>query len=116
MQAFRRLDITLDQLMNADVEERQALFDRIVLELQRSLDTFEHQHHYVSLAQVMVMPLPAEIGLAAYLAQNLYVLVEAADLGKVMDLIKVPELREPGRQAQCFHLLGAALRDFEVRK
>ncbi|MFA7293133.1 MAG: hypothetical protein WC023_12915 [Rhodocyclaceae bacterium] len=116
LQAFRRLDITLDQLMNADVEERQALFDRIVLELQRSLDTFEHQHHYVSLAQVMVMPLPAEIGLAAYLAQNLYVLVEAADLGKVMDLIKVPELREPGRQAQCFHLLGAALRDFEVRK
>lgn len=116
LQAFRRLDITLDQLMNADVDERQALFDRIVLEMQRSLDTFEHQHHYVSLAQLLVMPLPEEIGLASYLAQNLYVPVEAADLGKVMDLIKVPELRAAGRQAQCFHLLGAALRGFEVRK
>ncbi len=115
LHAFRRLDVTLDQLINADPGERQALFDRIVLEMQRSLDTFEHQHHYVSLAQLMVMPLPEEVGLAAYLAQNLYVPVEAADLGKVMDLAKVPELRAPGRQAQCFHLLGAALRGFEVR-
>ncbi|PWB40025.1 MAG: agglutinin biogenesis protein MshI [Rhodocyclales bacterium] len=114
LHAFRRLEITLDQLVNADPEQRQALFDRIVLELQRSLDTFEHQHHYVSLAQLLVMPLPEEVGLAAYLAQNLYVPVEAADLARVMDFIKVPELRAPGRQAQCFHLLGAALRGFEV--
>ncbi len=116
LQAFRRLEITLDQLIHADFDERQALFDRIVLELQRSLDTFEHQHHYVSLAQLMVMPLPEEVGLAAYLAQNLYVPVEAVDLAKVMDLIKVPELRAPARQAQCFHLLGAAMRGFEVRQ
>jgi len=114
LHAFRRLEITLDQLVNADPEQRQALFDRIVLELQRSLDTFEHQHHYVSLAQLLVMPLPEAVGLAAYLAQNLYVPVEAADLAKVMDLIKVPELRASGRQAQCFHLLGAALRGFEA--
>lgn len=116
LQAFRRLDITLDQLISADPDERQALFDRIVLELQRSLDTFEHQHHYVSLSQLMVMPLPEEVGLAAYLAQNLYVLVGAVDLAKVLDLIKVPELRAPTRQAQCFHLLGAALRGFEVHR
>lgn len=115
LHAFRRLEITLDQLVNAGYDERQALFDRIVLELQRSLDTFEHQYHYVSLAQLLVMPLPEEIGLASYLAQNLYVPVEAADLAKVMDFIKVPELRSPGRQAQCFHLLGAALRGYEVR-
>ena len=116
LHASRRLEITLDQLLNADTEQRQALFDRIVLELQRSIDAFEHQHHHVSLAKLMVMPLPEEIGLAAYLGQNLYVAVEAADLGSVMDLIKVPELRNPGRQAQCFHLLGAALRNFEVRR
>lgn len=115
LHAFRRLDITLDQLVDADADERQALFDRIVLEMQRSLDTFEHRHHYVSLAQLLVMPLPEEVGLASYLAQNLYVPVEAADLAKVMDFIKVPELRAPTRQAQCFHLLGAALRGFEAR-
>ncbi len=113
--ASRRLETTLDQLIDADPDGRHALFDRIVLEMQRSIDAFEHQHHYVSLAQLMVMPMPEEVGLAAYLGQNLYVLVEAVDLGKVMDLIKVPELRAPGRQAQCFHLLGAALRGFEVR-
>lgn len=116
LHASRRIDVTLDQLIEADAEQRQVLFDRIVLELQRSLDTFEHQHHYVNLAKLMVMPLPEEIGLAGYLGQNLYVPVEAADLGGVLDLIKVPELRNPGRQAQCFHLLGAALREFEVRR
>lgn len=116
LHASRRLDITLDQLLDADIEQRQVLFDRIVLELQRSLDTFEHQHHYVNLAKLLVMPLPEDIGLTAYLGQNLYVPVESADLGSAMDLIKVPELRNPGRQAQCFHLLGAALREFEVRR
>lgn len=116
LHAFRRLEITFDQLNDANPGERQALFDRIVLELQRSLDTFEHQHHYVNLAQLLVMPLPEDIRLAAYLAQNLYVPVEAADLAKVMDFIKVPELRATSRQAQCFHLLGTALRGFEVRR
>lgn len=115
LQSFRRLEITLDQLVDADPDQRQALFDRIVLEMQRSLDAFEHQHHYINLAQLLVMPLPEEVGLAAYLAQNLYVSVEAADLAKVMDFIKVPELRSTARQAQCFHLLGAALRGHEVR-
>jgi MSHA biogenesis protein MshI len=115
LRAFRRLDVGLDQLLQADVDERQALFDRIVLELQRSLDTFEHQHYDVSLARLLVMPLPQQLGLAAYLAQNLYVPVDTAELDKVMDLVKVPELRSPARQAQCFHLLGAALRDFEAR-
>ncbi|WP_313953725.1 agglutinin biogenesis protein MshI [Accumulibacter sp.] len=115
LQAFRRLEITLEQLLRAGAEERQTLFDRIVLETQRSLDTFGHQRSYINLAQLMVMPLPEEVGLATYLAQNLYVSVEATDLGKVMDLIKVPELRATSRQAQCFYLLGAALRGFEVR-
>lgn len=115
LHAFRRLDITLDQLVNADPEQRQALYDRIVLEMQRSLDTFEHQYHYISLAQLLVMPLPEEVNLAAYLAQNLYVPVDTADLAKVMDCIKVPELHAPARQAHCFHLLGTALRGFGVR-
>lgn len=113
--ALRRLDISLTQLVEADGEDRLALFDRIVLELQRSLDTFEHQHHYVSLAKLLVMPLPENIGLTAYLAQNLYVPVETADLSQVLDFNKVPALRAPVRQAECFHLLGAALRNVEVR-
>lgn len=115
LRAFRRLEITLGQLVDADPGERQALFERIALELQRSLDSFEHQYHYVSLAQMLVMPLPAEIDLAGYLAQNLYLPVETADLSRVFDFIKVPELRAAARQAQCFHLLGTALRGFEVR-
>ncbi len=109
--ALRRLDISLTQLVGAEGEDRLALFDRIVLELQRSLDTFEHQHHYISLAKLLVMPLPGDIGLAAYLAQNLYVPVETVDLSQALDCSKVPALRTPARQAECFHLLGTALRD-----
>lgn len=113
--AFRRLGITLGQLIEAEADERQSLFDRIVLELQRSLDSHDYQHHYVSLAQLLVMPLPETVGLAPYLARNLDLPVESVDLAKVMDLVKVPELRAPERQAQCLHLLGAALRGFELR-
>jgi MSHA biogenesis protein MshI len=106
----RRIDVSLKQLLDTGEEQRQAMFERIGLELQRSLDTFERQFTFVSLGKLVVSPLAEEIGLSAYLAGNLYVGVETADLGKALDLDKVPALRKPGSQAQRLMLLGSALR------
>jgi len=86
-----------------------------VLELQRSLDHFEHQFHFISLAKVLVAPLPAETGLAGHLAANLAIGVETPDLGSVLDLEAVPSVRQPAMQAQYLRLLGVALRDEEAR-
>lgn len=107
----RHIDISLPQLAGAAEAERATLFERIGLELQRSLDSFERQATFVSLDKLVVTPLDEQIGLAAYLAENLYVGVIAAKLEEALDVAKAPELRRPGLQAQRLMLLGAALRE-----
>jgi MSHA biogenesis protein MshI len=106
----RRIEIGLDMLMNADAERRAQMFERIALELQRSLDHFDRQFSYVPLARLVVGPLPRELGLEVYLAGNLYVPVEAADMSTLLDLGRHEELRDPLQQQRYFYLLGAALR------
>ena len=107
----RRIDVTLTQLMEADDERRNQYFERIALELQRSLDNFDRVYQYVPISKLLLGPMPRDIGLQAYLASNVYVPVESIDLGTVMDFSAVPELKEAARQSQCLRYIGAALRD-----
>jgi MSHA biogenesis protein MshI len=107
----RRIDVSLEQLVGADEEQRPAMFERIGLELQRSLDTFERQFTFVSLGKLIVSPIAESVGLASYLSGNLYVGVETIDLGKALDIDRIPALRQPGVQAQRAMLLGGALRE-----
>lgn len=109
--ASRHIDVSLPQLGGAGEAERSALFERIGLELQRSLDTFERQMTFVSLDRLIVTPLDEVVGLTAYLAENLYVGVTVAKLDDVLDMQQVPELRRPGLQAERLMLLGSALRE-----
>ena len=106
----RRIDITSRQLAEADETQKVAYLDRITLEMQRSLDHFDRQYHYINLAKLILAPLPGVEGLRDYLAGNLYVPVESLDLADVFDFSAVPDLVRRERQAQCFTTLGAALR------
>lgn len=106
----RRVDVTLPQLLDADEEQRTHHFERITLELQRSLDHFDRQFHFIALSRLMIATLPEKLGLRESLSANLYVPVENVDLGDLLDFSKVPELLQPDRQALYFHTLGAALR------
>lgn len=108
----RRIDASLRQLVEADDEQRHAMFERIGLELQRSLDTFERQFTFVSLGKLIISPIAEETGLSAYLAGNLYVAVEIGRLDGALEIDKVPALRQPVGQAQRMMLLGSALRDW----
>ena len=110
----RRIEIPLAQLMGSNAEDRNQHFERIALELQRSLDHFDRQFHYVPIAKLLLAPLPQEIGLQQYLASNIYVPVETFDLGVVMSFPGAPELKHPERQAQCLATIGAALRGEET--
>lgn len=110
----RRIEITLAQIMEPDVERRNQNFERIALELQRSLDHFDRQFNYVPVSKLILAPLPEDIGLLQYLASNIYVPVEPMDLAAVLDFPAVPELKHPARQAQCLAAIGAALRDETV--
>jgi MSHA biogenesis protein MshI len=109
--AYRNIEITLGQLAGADDERRYAYFERIGLELQRSLDNFDRQFSHAPLAKLLVAPTPDVPGLIEYLTSNLYLPIELFDLKTVLDFPAVPELKNPQRQLQCLHTLGAALRD-----
>jgi MSHA biogenesis protein MshI len=105
----RRIDVTLAQLLEADPERRHQSFDKITLELQRSLDNFDRQFSFISVAKLVLAPSGAE-GLQDYLAGNLYTRVETLDLAQVLDLEASPELVGAARQQRFFVAIGAALR------
>lgn len=106
----RRVEVTLTQLLGGDPDKLQQHHERITLELQRSLDHFERQFHFVAVSKLVLAP-TGSVALHQYLAQNLYLPVEVLDLDSVLDLDKVPELRDAAQQARYFMTLGAALRD-----
>lgn len=108
---YRRIEIPLASLTDAGEEQRQQLYDRITLELQRSLDHFDRQFHHIAVAKVVIAPVTGAAGLQEYLASNLDVPVAMLDLERIMEFPHVPELRETGRQIQCLQMLGAAMRE-----
>ena len=109
----RRIDVTLAQLLDADHERKHAAFDKITLELQRSLDHVERQFSFISVGRLVLAPSGAS-GLEEYLSSNLYTRVETLDLCSVLDLAQVPDLLGAAAQQRFFVAIGAALRDAEV--
>jgi MSHA biogenesis protein MshI len=109
----RYIDVPLSHLSQQDSEQQQRYFDRITLELQRSMDHFERQFSFITISKLVLAPLPAAVNLEAYLATNLYLPVSTLNLDEVFDFSAVPGVGAAQR-AQCFLALGAALRTEEV--
>ncbi len=110
----RRIDVTLEQLLQSDSEKRNAFYDRITLELQRSLDHFDRQYHFITLAKLVLAPLSEDAaGLREYLAANLYIPIESLNLESLFDVTNTPELHSLERQQHFFLTLGASLRHEE---
>lgn len=111
----RRLDIKLALLRSDDADKKTALFERITLELQRSLDHFDRQHNFITTAKLWIAPL-GEVAdeLQTYLSSNMYMPVEVLKLENVLDLSKIPELQDAERQQAYFMTIGAALRREET--
>lgn len=107
----RRIDVTFSQLQTTNADQQTSFYDKITLELQRSLDHFDRQFHYIGLAKLMLAPLAeAGAGLHEYLAANLYTRVEMLALDSILDFSQVPDLQEELGQQRYFLVLGAALR------
>lgn len=110
----RRIDVPLPQLLQSSGEELQACHEKISLEVQRSLDHFDRQYHSIPISKLILAPIgSASTTLKEYLGSNLYVSVEALDLGSILDFGKTPELASPDLQQRYFITLGAALRQEE---
>ncbi len=107
----RHVEIAAHQLITADAERRNVLFERIALDVQRSLDNFDRMYSAIPLANILVAPIPRVDGFLSYLRANLTINVVPLDVSAVLDLGAVPALLDPLRQFQCLRALGGALRD-----
>lgn len=105
-----RLEFSLNSFEGASPEQRKGIYDHLVLELRRSLDSFDRQFHHVKVAKLIVTPVPGADNLTDHLAANLEMPVTQIYFSEIMDFPHIPELHEDARQSQCLHLIGAALR------
>jgi MSHA biogenesis protein MshI len=93
-----------------DEDARNRAFERIALQVQRSLDFVSRTMPFMTVGRILVAPTPTEIGLREYLAQSLGEPVEALKLGSIFDFSRTSELAKEENQALYFTALGAALR------
>lgn len=107
----RRVEVGLKQLLTDDMDRRSTVFDRIGLEVQRSMDNFDRQYGFLPIGRLLLGPQPEAQPLQGYLRDYLSIDVDILDLRDVLDTSLIPELKEPARQAQCVLALGAALRN-----
>ena len=105
----RRLDVTWSQLVGSRDNQRQTYFERIGVELQRSLDHFERQYQHITLSELLLGPMPEDIGLLAFLGSQLYLPLRQIDLADALEFSGTD--MNADKQWQLFHVLGAALRD-----
>lgn len=106
----RGLGVGLDSLRSeGDATE---YFDRIVLEVQRSLDYFESSFRQAPVGHLVIAPLAQEVsGLVDYLDANLNLSVSMMSLDTVLEF----DVPAPANiRALCLGAIGAALREDEV--
>ncbi len=107
----RHIDVSLDQLLDADESTRQQSYERASLELQRTLDNVERQFSHANLHRLQMAPgIPLQ-RFIAYVHDLVYVPVSAFDLASVVDLSAVPDLGDDTSQADYLTAIGAALRE-----
>lgn len=104
----RHLDVSAPELIRTDAG---ALHERVLLDIQRSLDNFDRNYSAITLKRLLIGPLPGGEAFVEYLRGNLSLPVAAADLSTVMDFAAVPRLTEVAAQAEAWLVLGAALRE-----
>jgi len=112
--AVRRGETSTLQLNGSDPEACARVRERLVLELQRSLDNFDRQYSHIPISQVVLACYPQVDKLAGELAESTDVPVREMDLSSVIDFPALPELRDPQSQAKNLLAIGAALRGGEA--
>ena len=101
----RTLGVSQAQIGGADAD---AAIDRLTLEFQRTLDTFDRQFGGVPVDRFLLVPTEGIDALLAALAANLALPVERLELAGVLDVSAVADVDAlpPG----CYHAIGGALR------
>ena len=105
----RRIEISTGQLRDADENLRQQAYDRLELEVQRSMDAFDRNFNHIAVSRLVVAA-HSDIGLVEKFRESMYVPVERIDFSHLLDLSAAPNLMSEDAQMDAFYVLGAALR------
>jgi MSHA biogenesis protein MshI len=111
----RSLDFGYEQLVRSTEhagelsgDDFNSEFDRVVLEVQRSLDYYDRYFSQPNIAKILISPTEEPIpGLVDYLSRNTGVATAILDVNEIVDSATPLDAR---RQAQCLLAIGAALR------
>lgn len=106
--AVRRGEMTSRQLGEGGDEAHTR--ERLLLELQRSLDNFDRQYSHIPVSKVVLACSPPIEGLQAELAEGSYVPVHELDLAALLDLSSLPGARDTAWLSAHLLAIGAALR------
>jgi MSHA biogenesis protein MshI len=94
----------------ADVDAMGRAGERMVLQVQRSLDYIGRTLQFITIDRVLLAPMSGNSQLGDFIAQNIQVPVAELDLASLFDFSETPELARKENQVPYFFALGAALR------
>ena len=106
----RRIETTFAQLEEPDTARREDLFNRVLLEIQRTLDHFDRQFRFITVSKLLVGPEPRESGLLEYLGANMDLPLERV---RLRDKLRFSSDAVPDGENEwrLFHQIGASLRN-----
>ena len=108
--AVRRGETNSLQLTGGSEEQRARVRGRLLLDLQRSLDSFDRQYSHITISRVILACYPQVDNLRAEFSESIYFPVVEMDLSAVMDFPALPEMKDAQYQARNLLAIGAALR------
>ncbi len=106
----RHIDVKVAELVAASGDS-MGVYERVLLDVQRSLDNFDRNFSAIALTKLLVAPVPGAAGFIDYLKSNVYQTVEPLLLSTRMDTSRIPGMDDPVRQNAALMSIGAALRD-----
>ena len=107
----RNIEIDTKHLLSDDSEQKSSVFERLSLEIQRSLDNFERQFPYITIKRLVLAPFMGREDFYDYLKTSLYIQIDRLDLMDIFNFEKNVELGDLATQASLLLALGAALRE-----
>lgn len=109
--SFRRFDMHAAQFQAAHGNAREALLERLGLDVQRSADAFERQFHASALERLWVTQAAVHGDLAGELRRQVGLPVQGLQLPEWLELDPQWNLLDPERGMDHFLAIGAGLRD-----
>lgn len=94
-----------------DEGKTSSSFEKIALELQRSLDGFEAKFRHIFIKKLLVAPFDSRESFCEHLREAIYTKVETFDLQDIFDFADAAAIEDLSQQASFLHVLGAAMRE-----